>query len=280
VITLFLLPFMPKPRIGQIGPIAVISVFMGGLHEGLFFQGMAAGPGSVVAVVHQLTTPFIVLLAWPLLGDRPKGSALIGILVAIGGVALLGIGATARANNEGVVFMALSALAFAFASVLAKRFGRFDPLLLMAWTSLFTVPQLGVASWMLEVEHARSIHAMDAYGWLAFAYSVLFAGIVGNALWFWLIDKCSLSSVAPYALLSPVFGIGSSVLLSDEPLTGRLVIAAAVTIAGVALTQTESLRQKGSAPPLEAGRQAGSSGHIGQQWRRSTRIRAARCRAD
>lgn len=235
-IALLLLPFVPGLRLGHIAPIAVISVFMGGLHVGLFFQGMAAGPGTVAAVAHQLATPFIVLLAWPLLGDRPRPWTLVGALIAIAGVALLSVGRTAQEDHAAILLIASSALAFALASVLAKRFGPFDPLLLMTWSSLFTVPQLSVASWLLEVDHAQTIRAADAYGWLAFAYSVLLGGIIGNGLWFWLIDKCPLNGVAPYALLLPVFAIGSSVLFLDEPLTARLAVGAAVTIAGVAVS--------------------------------------------
>jgi O-acetylserine/cysteine efflux transporter len=45
------------------------------------------------------------------------------------------------------------------------------------------------------------------------------------------------STVAPFSLLVPVFGLGFSALLLDEPLGARTVIAAVLVVSGVLLTQ-------------------------------------------
>ena len=61
-----------RPGRQQFGPIAAISIFLGGLNFGLFYVGLGLGSGSMSAVAYQLATPFTVLLAWPLLADRPS----------------------------------------------------------------------------------------------------------------------------------------------------------------------------------------------------------------
>ena len=71
-IALLLIPFVKRPTRQQVGPIAAISVFLGGLNFGLFYVGLGLGSGSMSAVAYQLATPFTVLLAWPLLAERPS----------------------------------------------------------------------------------------------------------------------------------------------------------------------------------------------------------------
>lgn len=236
-IAILLIPFVVRPKRTEIPAIIIISVFMGGLHFGLFYLGMAVGPGTVAAVAYQLATPFIVLLAWPMLGDRPSKSTVVGIILALAGVLILGIGPEARINLIAILLVGTSALAFAVANVLTKKYGPFDPLMLMGWSSLFTIPQLLIATVLLEEGQIDSLRAADLAAWLGFAYTVLIGGVIGFTLWFWLIGRCPMNRVAPFSLLLPVFAIISSVLFLGEDLSTKFVVGAILTIIGVAVTQ-------------------------------------------
>src|ERR1700722_12654803 len=55
---LLLIPFVRLPTLQEIGPIAVISVFLGGPNFGLFYVGKGLGSGRISAVAYQLNTPF------------------------------------------------------------------------------------------------------------------------------------------------------------------------------------------------------------------------------
>ena len=96
-IALLLIPFVRRPT-RRARPLAVISVFLGGLNFGLFYVGIGLGSGSMSAVAYQLTTPFTVLLAWPLLEERPSLMTSAGVLVAFGGVVVLAAGPGLSAN--------------------------------------------------------------------------------------------------------------------------------------------------------------------------------------
>src|SRR6204780_4501785 len=133
-----LVPFGKKPTRQQFGPIAAISVFLGGLNFGLFYVGLELGSGSMSAVAYQLATPFTVLLAWPLLADRPSLTPSAGVLLAFGGVVVLAAGPGLSANALPILLVVGAAFAFAVANVLTKRPGPFDPLMLTGWSSLFT----------------------------------------------------------------------------------------------------------------------------------------------
>ena len=137
-----------------------------------------------------------------------------------------------------------AAFAFAVSNVLTKRYGPFDPLMLMAWSSLLTVPQVLLMSLLLEYGQRASLAAADERGWLALAYTIFIGGIVGFGLWFWLIARCSMGRVAPFGLLLPVFAFISSVLFLDERVTPKLIIGGLLAVSGVAITQVRpSVRQ-------------------------------------
>ncbi|MGM4922769.1 DMT family transporter [Tardiphaga sp. 804_B3_N1_9] len=241
---LLLVPFVKKPARQELSPVAAISVFLGGLNFGLFYVGLALGSGSVSAVAYQLATPFTILLAWPLLAERPSLITSSGVLLAFLGVVVLAVGPGLSANAIPILLVVGAALAFAVANVLTKRHGPFDPLMLTGWSSLFTVPQVMLMSFVLEDGQLTSLVTADERGWLALAYTVFIGGIVGFSLWFWLIARCTMGRVAPFGLLLPVFALISSVLFLDEHITPTLIVGALLAISGVAITQVRS-----SAPP-------------------------------
>ncbi len=240
-IALLLVPLVKRPTRREFGPIAAISVFLGGLNFGLFYVGLGLGSGSMSAVAYQLATPFTILLAWPLLAERPSRMTSSGVLLAFLGVVVLAAGSGLSANALPLLLVVGAAFAFAVANVLTKRHGPFDPLMLTGWSSLFTVPQVILMSLFLEHGQLATLATADERGWLALAYTIFIGGIVGFGLWFWLIARCSVGRVAPFGLLLPVFALISSVLFLGDPVTPTLIVGALLAISGVAITQLRSI---------------------------------------
>lgn len=237
VIAVILVPLTARPRRGQLGPIVAISVFLGGLNFGLTFCALVDGTAGASSIVSQLSTPFTVLLAWPLVGDRPSRRVIAGVAVAFAGVALLVLEPGASAGLLPTVLMLGAAFALAVGNVLTKRWGPFPPMTLIGWVSLFTAPQALVASLLLEHGQLAAIRAATPSAWWALSYTVVFGGIAGFGLWFWLIAHHSVTRVAPFALLQSVFAVGAGLLFLREPLTWPLVVGMTVCIGGVAITQ-------------------------------------------
>jgi O-acetylserine/cysteine efflux transporter len=236
-IALLLIPFVKRPTRQQFGPIAAISVFLGGLNFGLFYVGLGLGSGSISAIAYQLATPFAVLLAWPLLAERPSLTTSAGVALAFIGVVVLAAGPGLTANALPLLLVVGAAFAFAMSNVLTKRYGPFDPLMLMGWSSLLTVPQVTLMSLFLEYGQLASLIRADQRGWLALAYTIFIGGILGFGLWFWLIARCSMGRVAPFGLLLPVFAVISSVLFLGDHMTTKLIVGGLLAISGVAITQ-------------------------------------------
>jgi O-acetylserine/cysteine efflux transporter len=240
-----LLPFVGRPTRRELGPMIAISVFFGGLNFGLIFVGLGQGLAGVSAVANQLSTPFTVLLAWPFLGERPSKRVIIGVALAFAGVALTAAEPSASVKILPTLEVIAAGFALAVGSVLAKRYGPFEPMKLMAWMSVFTVPQVMAASFLIEHGQFASLHTASLTAWLAFGYTVLFGAIVGWGLWFWLIARCSMSRLAPFALLQIVFAIIVGAVFLHESLTSTLVAGAAICIIGVATTQIRSVGRHG-----------------------------------
>src|ERR1700685_575485 len=163
-IALLLIPFVKSPTRQQFGPIAAISVFLGGLNFGLFYVGLGLGSGSISAVAYQLSTPFTVLLAWPLLAEKPSVTTSAGVVLAFVGVVVLAAEPGLSANALPLLLVVGAAFAFAVSNVLTKRYGPFDPLMLMGWSSLLTVPQVMLMSLLLEHEHRPAHRRSPAPG--------------------------------------------------------------------------------------------------------------------
>lgn len=238
VVAAVLLPFVERPTQRELGPMIAISVFFGGVNFALFFIGLRQGSASMASVASQLTTPFTVLLAWPFLGERLSARVMIGVALAFAGVALTVAEPSASAEIVPILLIIAASFALSIGNVLTKRYGPFKPLKLMAWMSLFTVPQVMATS--LAVEHGQiaSLLAADLKAWLAFAYTVLFGAVAGWGLWFWLIARCSMSRVAPFGLLQIVFAVAAGVIFLGESLTPTLFAGAIICIAGVAISQS------------------------------------------
>ncbi|HLG84933.1 MAG TPA: EamA family transporter [Bradyrhizobium sp.] len=236
-IALLLVPLVKRPTRRQFGPVAAISIFLGGLNFGLFYVGLGLGSGSMSAVAYQLATPFTVLLAWPLLAERPSLTTSAGVVLAFAGVVVLAAGPALSANALPLLLVVGAAFSFAVSNVLTKRYGPFEPMMLMGWSSLLTVPQVMAMSVLLEYGQLASLATADERGWLALAYTIFIGGIVGFGLWFWLIARCSMGRVAPFGLLLPVFALMSSVLFLGERMTPKLIVGGLLAISGVAITQ-------------------------------------------
>jgi len=239
-IALLLISFVKNPTREQFGPIAAISVFLGGLNFGLFYVGLGLGSGSMSAIAYQLATPFTILLAWPLLAERPSLTTSTGVVIAFVGVVVLAAGPGLTANALPLLLVVGAAFAFAMSNVLTKRYGPFDPLMLMGWSSLLTVPQVTLMSLLFEHGQLASLITADQRGWLALAYTIFIGGIFGFGLWFWLIARCSMGRVAPFGLLLPVFAFISSVLFLGDRMTPKLIVGGLLAISGVAITQVRS----------------------------------------
>jgi O-acetylserine/cysteine efflux transporter len=236
-IALLLIPFVPRPTRHEIGPIIAISVFLSGLNFGLFYTGLALGTGTMTAVAYQLASPFIILLAWPMLGDRPSLPTTVGVLLALGGVVVAAAGTHGSTNLTAALLVACAALAFAVGNVLTKRYGPFAPPDVDGMdVSLHRAPG-----------HARFIHLRARAVGVAGDGGCTWLGNIGLyrcarrhwRVWPMVLAHCTLLNRPGGAVRPAAAGVcgGFERVFLGERLTAPLVVGGLISLVGVAATQ-------------------------------------------
>jgi len=212
--------------------IVAVAVAIGIVKFSLLFVGMDIGmPAGLASLVLQVQAFFTLGFAAVLLRERVRPLQAIGLVLATG---LHGL-----ATPGGFALVIAAAAAWGVGNVAIKRASPADPFRFMTWWCVIPPLPLLALSLAFEgpAEISRALSGIDLGGIGAVAYIAFAATTVGWGLWAYLMRVYSASTVAPFSLLVPVFGLGFAALLLGEPLGIRTVIAAGLVISGVLLTQ-------------------------------------------
>lgn len=188
---------------------------------------------------------WVVILNWVLSKRRPNSKVLLGVLIGLTGVGMLvGDGLWRGASNSrlaliggGVVLLA--AFAWAAGSVYSNR----NPI--KASTSMASGMQMlaGGGLLLLLALVAGDFGRLDLEraSWTsigAFIYLGLFGSLIGFTAYSWLLNNVTPARAATYAYVNPVVAVLLGWLVAGEPLTLRMMLAAAVIVGSVVLITT------------------------------------------
>lgn len=248
MVGLLVLPFVPVPW-GHMRRIFYLSVMIGVLHFAPNFTGLQFVDSGVGAILNQLSVPFSAIMAAIFFHDRIGWRRLLGMALAFAGVAVL-MGEPKRATDLwGAALMIFAALAWAISLVQTKFLKQVHPLSLVGWMTLMAAPQLVVLSLLLEEQPVTAALSMGWNGWGPILYMAIFVSVLSHSLWYDLIQRHPINVTAPYALLTPVFGVLFGVLMLGEPLTWWMIAGSLITLAGVTIITIRRPYQ--AAPPPE-----------------------------
>jgi O-acetylserine/cysteine efflux transporter len=241
--------FIRRPAVAWRYLIA-FGLFLGVGQFGLLFIAMRADitPG-LASLVMQVQVFFTVGLSLWLLGEAIHARNLVGLALAVGGLAIIGTNVDAVTTPRGLVLVLLAALCWAGANITVKYAARahgppgaqrpvanqFDVLGFMIWSCIFAVPPLAaLALWLEGIDPARAALAQAGWGaWAAVLWQSLGNTLFGFGAWNWLLARHSAAVFTPTALLVPVFGMAASSLVLGEPLYGWKLLAAGLIVAGL-----------------------------------------------
>lgn len=233
-VALALVWFVRIPR-GMMMSVLILSVTLGSLHFSLMFGGLEGVTASVAAIAIQLQVPFAALLAAFLFKDMFGWRRSLGTVLAIIGVVVFA-GAPESDTSLVHLFMIIAgSLIWAAGNIQVKRLERIDGMALTAWISLFSAPQLLVASLILETGQLEALRNATILGWGAIAYMGIFVTVVGYGIWYRMIDRYSTNQTMPFTLLVPLVAVISGVLVLGDPMTWQIAAGGLVTIVGVGI---------------------------------------------
>lgn len=221
-------------RRGEMRWLLAAATCSGGLQFAIMYSGVAvSGNMASVALASQLGVPFATLLSVGFLGERIHWRRWLGIGMAFAGVAIIGFSPEVFSSWPGLLLIVAAAFIGAVGLIAVKRVREVEPLELQAWLAWGSVPILLPVSLLLEHGQFASLAAAGPVGWGALLYSALLASLVAHTLYFAMIRRYPVTSVAPVTVLSPLFSVFFSVLLLGDVLDARMVVGGLLTLTGV-----------------------------------------------
>ncbi|MFE2532440.1 EamA family transporter [Streptomyces sp. NPDC059371] len=219
--------------------IVAVGLVLGVAKFGLLFIGMDAGmPAGLSSLVLQIQAVFTAVFAFAFLGERLTRVRLAGMAVALAGVCLAAVDEGAAGPLGAFALVVAAAACWGLSNVLTRKASPPDPLNFMVWVS--TVPVLPLLGLSLLTEGPSrdldALGALDVQGAGVVVYVAWVTTVFGFGAWGWLLHRHPASTVAPFSLLVPVFGMSSAALFLHEPIGPLRWAAAALLVGGVALT--------------------------------------------
>jgi O-acetylserine/cysteine efflux transporter len=216
--------------------ILSIGFTLGVVMFSLLFIGMDVGmPAGLSSLVLQIQVVFTLVLSGILLHDSPTAWQRVGVVVAIGGIGLLAVEVHDTTTLLGLILVISAGFAWAVSNILMKLSGHIDMLRLIVWVSIVPPLPLLLISWMFEEGQMEAITSISWAGVGAIAYVGLISTVLAFAIWGRLFREYSPNTVAPFALLVPIFGIVSSTLVLRERFTTMELLSLCLVLTGLIL---------------------------------------------
>lgn len=229
-----------------------VGLALGVAKFGLLFIGMDRGMGAgLSSLVLQVQAVFTAILAALVLGERPGRVRVLGMVVALAGIGVAAVDEGASGPVLAFVLVIAAAACWGVSNVLTRRAAPPDSLNFMVWVSTVPVlPLLGLSLLFEGWDRDRdALAALDWSGAGIILYVAWIVTIFGFGAWGFLLSRYQASSVAPFTLLVPVFGMSSAALLLGESVSPLRWCAAALLVGGVALTSLAGARRTRAAAP-------------------------------
>lgn len=193
-------------------------------------------PGLASLVV-QTQVFFTIGLAMLLSGERVAWFQIAALLITVAGLSIILLHTDGTTTPLGLVLVLVAAASWAGSNIVVRATPKVDMVAYVVWASLFAVPPLLALSLAAEGWPAirDGLVSADAATWGAVLWQAVGNTLFGYAMWGWLLARYPVATVAPMALLVPIFGMGASAIWLGEPLQDWKLAAAGLVMGGLAL---------------------------------------------
>jgi len=239
-------------RRSEVAPIAGLGLLGIAVHQGLQTTGMQTASASTAAWMASLGPAFIVLLAWPILGERVRAWQAIGLAAALAGAGLVSGAAAAPSGDGGLggaLLVLASAVVWALYSILGKAqfIGR-PPIVMTAWSMSFgwlalCAAFVGSGAW-------TDLAGLATSTWGAVVLLGVASTGLAYGLYFYALSGAEAALVAALQYLEPLVTMALAGALLGENTTASALVGGVLILGGVwlvdrARTPTPALRLEG-----------------------------------
>lgn len=205
------------------------------VQSALIFSGIALVPASMATLVVQAQVPFAVLAASAIGKERLNARRVVGIAIAIFGVALIIGQPDSIGNTWGLLMIVTGTAAWGAAQGIIRARGRDSGARLMGAMSALAAPQLLALSFVLESGQSAAVRKATITDWAEVAVLAFGGFVAAYSIWYGLLRRLRVDQVAPFILLMPVAGLLTAFVLLDERPSLIVFAGAAIILSGLAL---------------------------------------------
>lgn len=220
----------------DIGKLALLSLFGVSINQSLFVKGMSL-TSPISGAIIMITSPLLVLILGNIiLKEKITWLRVSGVVVGLGGAALLILSntvQTARSDDPlGDLFIFINALSWGLFLVLVKPLmQQYHTITVLKWVFLF-------GSFILIPLGFSGIQAIDwpsltGHTWFNIMFVVIGVTFIAYLLNIFALKTLSPSVVSAYIYLQPLMAAGIALYLGKDELTWQKVLSAVLIFAGV-----------------------------------------------
>ena len=229
------------------------------------FTAMHLGASAgLTALLLQVQIFITVLLAYIILGEAVSRMQIIGMLVGVIGLGVIALNLGGDMPLIGFICILIAAIGWSFGNIASKQVATqamaktmqqgaslhtgsitnskskasaLSALALVAWGGLIACVILTLSSLIFEgaAWQVTTFTQAPIKSWLSLGFIVYISTLIGFGLWSHLLAQNTASKVTPFALLVPVFGMATSVLLMGEVVTWWKMLAMVLILSGLVL---------------------------------------------
>jgi drug/metabolite transporter (DMT)-like permease len=235
-LALFVLIKLLRRPAKLVAPAQTVLIGLAQVTGFMLFQTLAlveGGPGKTSVLIFTMPI-WVLLIAWPVLGERVRGKQWLAAISTLTGLVLIISPWDMQASLRSEFFAVMGALSWGIGTVLVKRLRRHrqvDLLSLTAWQMLIGAMPLVLMAGLIH-ERATDWSAIYA-GILAFV-SVISTGL-GWWLWITILDRVPAWEASLSILGVPVVAIVSSRLIMSEQFAVSEMVGILLIGSGLAL---------------------------------------------
>ena len=219
----------PWPKLVLIAALAVT------IQGALLFYGMRGVPASTANLVLQTQVPAGVIMGWLLAGEKLNATRAIGTVIAVLGVVIVIGLPEEKPPLLPVLLIVVSGFVWAAGQVCARMMSKDSGAMTLKANAWFGVPQLLLATLLLEQGQWASLQTATPSHWLLLAFCAVFGFYVAYMTWFTLLKNVTVDQAVPFILLMTPIGLVSAVLFLGESITGIQLLGGAVLMIGLAI---------------------------------------------
>jgi len=244
--------FLPKPPVGWRQLIALGLTLNVGQFAFLFVGIKLGMPAGLSSLVHQSQAFFTLVFAALILGERWEWNNLTGLIIAAGGMVVVGSQQGGSMTAAGFWLTLCASSSWGMGNVVIRRASKdtppFSMLSLVVWAGAVAILPLGLLSLLFEGPAVWKT-AWDSLNWVTLVsiiYLAYFASLCGYGLWGRLLSRYPAAAVAPFSLLVPIIGMSSAVLFLNETFSLWQIIGAILVMLGLAVNVFGGRLKKGA----------------------------------